>query len=127
MTTPATAANTISSVIPFLTGIAGAVETQTRASPDVIAKVQLALQGVQQGTAALAQSETAAQSQPIVQRIEADAMAVLSTAATLPLPAPWNMILLFAAPLLQAAVSAVNILLATKTTLPANDNVPAAA
>jgi hypothetical protein len=118
MATVQTAANTISVVLPFLSSLTGAVTTATHTPPAVADKIQASLAGVQQGVAALAASETAVQSQPIMARIAADAQAVLTVAAGLPLPPPFNIILMIASSLLPSVVSAVNLLIATKTTVP---------
>jgi hypothetical protein len=119
MTTPAVAANTIATVLPFLAALTQSVTTATKTPPDVAAKIQASLSGVQQGVAALAASETAVESQPIVERIEADAQAVLSVAASLPLPSPYNVILMIASSLLPSVVSAVNLLMVHHVAVPA--------
>jgi hypothetical protein len=111
-------ADTISSIIPFLQPLAGSVMQITRTDPVTQTKVKDALSGVQQGVTALAASETASQSKPIVQRIEADAMAVLQVAAGLPLPPPYGTILLVASTLVPSVINAVNLLMATHTTVP---------
>ena len=116
---PTTLADTISSLLPFLKPLATAVTNSTNATPETVARVQTALAGVQDGIGALALSETAVRSQPIVQRVEADAMSVLTVAAMMPLPPPANIILMVAATLLPAVFSGVNLLLAHKTTVPA--------
>ncbi len=116
---PTTLADTVSSLLPFLKPLAAAVTTSTHTTPEMAQKVQTAMDGVQQGVVALAASETAAHSQPIVQRVEADAMSVLTVAAMMPLPPPANIILMVAATLMPAVFSGVNLLLAHKTTVPA--------
>lgn len=116
--TPATAANTIATIIPYLKPLASIVLTQTRADAATTERVQNALDGVHDGISALAQSETAAESQPIVQRILVDAQAVLQVAATMPLPPPFNVILMVASGLLPSLIGAVQMLLATNTTVP---------
>lgn len=127
MTTPAIVANTVSTIIPFLKPLANVAMGLTRTDPETQAKVQGAMDGVQQSVAALAQSETAAESQPLVQRILADAEAVIQVAAGLPLPPPFNIILMVAASLLPTLIGAANTLTATRTTVPAVAHVPAAA
>jgi hypothetical protein len=119
MPTPTTAADTIATIIPYLKPLTGAVLTLSRTNPETATKVQGAMDGVQSGVVALAASETAQQSAPIVQRIEADAQAVLSVAAGLPMPFPFNIILMVASSLLPAVIGAVNVLMATRVTVPA--------
>ena len=119
-----TLANTVSALIPFLQPLATTVVTLSRTSPDTAAKVQTAMEGVTTGITALADSETAAQSQPIVARIEADAQAVLAAAAVMPLPPPYGIILQIAASLLPAVFSSVNLLMVHRVTVTA---APAAA
>lgn len=119
MTTPAVAANLIATVIPFLSSITGAVASATHTPPDVAAEIQAAFSGVRDGVAALAASETAVESQPIVERIEADAQAVLTVAAGLPLPAPFNIVLMIASSLLPTVISAVNLLMVHHVAVPA--------
>ncbi len=114
-----TLADTVSSLVPFLKPLAAAVTTSTNATPETVQRVQTALAGVTDGIGALAASETAVQSKPIVARVEADALAVLNVAAMMPLPPPANIILMVAATLLPAVFSGVNLLLAHKTTVPA--------
>ena len=121
-----TAADTIRAVVPFLQPLATTVVTLSRTSPETAAKVQTAMEGVTTGITALADSETAAQSQPIVARIEADAQAVLAAAAALPLPPPYGTILLIASSLLPAVFSSVNLLMVHRVTVTAAP-VPAAA
>jgi hypothetical protein len=113
-----TAADTIATVIPFLEPIAIQVMKLTRTDPATTATVNDAMAGVQQGVVALAASETASQSKPIVQRIESDAMAVLTVAAGLPLPPPFNVILMVASSLLPAVIGAVNLLMVSHVTVP---------
>jgi hypothetical protein len=125
MATVQTAANTISAAVPYLQAITSAVTTMSKTPPDVSNKIQAAMSGVNTGVAALAASETAAQSRPIVQLIETDGMAVLTAAAGIPLPFPYSMILILASSLLPAVINAVNMLMASKVTVTAP--VPAAA
>lgn len=127
MPTPQVAANTIAVAIPYLSAITAAVTNLSHTPPNVAANIQTAMSGVQTGVAALAASETAAQSMPIVQRIEADGMAVLSAAAGLPLPSPYNFLLMIASSLLPAVISSVNTLMASHITVPAVAPLPAAA
>ena len=119
MPTPAVAANTIAVAIPYLSALANTVMGLSHTPPETAAKVSAAMDGVKTGVAALAVSETAAQSQPIVDRIEADGMAVLTAAAGMPLPFPYNMILMLASSLLPAVISSVNMLMANHVTVPA--------
>ena len=114
-----TAADTLSAIIPFLAPLAATAISLSRSSPDTAAKIQTAMTGVTTGVQALADSETAAQSQPIVQRIEADGMAVLTAAAGMPLPFPYNIILMIASGMLPTLISSVNMLMAHKVTVPA--------
>jgi hypothetical protein len=118
MPTPTTAADTIATIIPYLKPLTGAVLTLSRTNPETATKVQAAMDGVQSGVVALAASETSAQSQPIVQRIEQDALAVLGVASGLPLPPPFSTIAMVAGFLLPSLFGAVNLLIATKTTIP---------
>jgi hypothetical protein len=118
MTTPTTIADTVATVIPLLQPLAGVAMKLSRTNPDTVAKVQTAMDGVQAGVAALAASETTVQSKPIVDRILADGMAVLQVAATLPLPPPYNVILMVASGLLPSVISAVDMLMQTHTTVP---------
>jgi hypothetical protein len=127
MATVQVAANTIGVAIPYLSALATTVEGLSRTDPATQQKVAVAMQGVQVGVQALAQSETAAQSQPIVDRIEADGMAVLQAAAGLPLPPPYNIVLMLASSLLPAVIQSVNLLLAHRVTVPAVAPVPVAA
>jgi hypothetical protein len=119
MPTVATAANTIAVAIPYLSAITAAVTNLSHTPPGVTTKIQTAMDSVQQGVAALAASETAVQSKPIVDRIAADAQAVLTVAAALPLPFPVNIILMVASSLLPTVLSAVNLLMANHATVPA--------
>jgi len=116
---PTTLADTISSLVPFLKPLATAVTTSTHATPETVQRVQTAMDGVQQGVVALAASETAVRSQPIVARIEADAQAVVGVAAMMPLPFPYSLILMVVSGLLPAVFSSVNLLLANHATVPA--------
>ncbi len=117
--TPTTLADTISSLVPFLKPLATAVTTSAQATPETVQRVQTALAGVTDGIGALAASETAVASKPILDRISADAQAVLNVAAMMPLPPPANIILMVAATLLPAVFSGVNLLLAHRVTVPA--------
>lgn len=119
MPTVATAANTVAVTLPYLSAITAAVTNLSHTPPDVAAKIQTAMSGVQQGVAALAASETAVQSKPIVDRIAADAQSVLAVAAGMPLPFPVNIILMIASSLLPTVISAVNLLMANHATVPA--------
>lgn len=119
MPTPATAANTVAAALPYLQAVTAAVTNLSHTPPDVAAKIQTAMSSVQQGVAALATSETAVQSKPIVDRIAADAQAVLAVAASLPLPFPVNVILMVASSLLPTVLSAVNLLMQQRVTVPA--------
>lgn len=118
-TTPATAANTIAATIPYLSAITAAVTNFSRTTPAVANQIQSAMAGVQQGVQALADSETAVQSKPIVDRIGADAQAVLSVAASLPLPPPFNIILMVASSLVPTVLSGVHLLIANRATVTA--------
>jgi hypothetical protein len=114
-----TAADTIATIIPFLKPLASTVITLSRSSPETAAKVNEAMVQVTAGVSALAVSQTATQSKPIVERIEAGACAVLQAAAMAPLPPPYGVILMVASGLLPSLFSTVNTLLATLTTVPA--------
>lgn len=114
-----TLADTIATVLPYLRPLVGAVTAASHTPPDVAAKIQAAMDGVESGVTALAASDSAAQSQPIVQRIEADALSVLQVASSLPLPPPFSTIAMVASFLLPSLFSAVNLLVATKTAVPA--------
>jgi hypothetical protein len=118
MTTSTTVADTVASVIPLLQPLAGVAMQLSRTDPETVARVQTAMNGVQAGVVALAASETAVQSKPIVDRILSDGMAVLQVAATLPLPPPYNIILMVASSLLPSVISAVDMLMKTHTTVP---------
>lgn len=118
-TTPKTAANTVAVAIPFLAAIVTAVSGMTHVPADTQSKIATALDGVQQGAAALAASETAVESKPILDRIEADAQAVLAIAATLPLPGPAGVAFRIASIVVPMAIAGVKMLIATKTTIPA--------
>lgn len=118
MSTSTTAADTIASVVPFLQALGTEIMTIAHTDPATVAKVQAAMTGVQQGITALATSDTAAQSQPIVQRIQADATAVLSVAASLPLPPPYGTILMIVSSLLSSVLGVVNSLMAARVTVP---------
>jgi hypothetical protein len=108
MLTPKDIADTLSGILPSLGPLAGAIETQTRASPDTIAKVKLAMDGVTSGIAAIGSAESISAAMPTVQRVETDITAVLQAAATLPLPPPYNIILLIASGLAPTIFAAVN-------------------
>jgi hypothetical protein len=128
MATVQTAATTISAAVPYLQAITSAMTTKSKTPPDVSNKIQAAMSGVNTGVAALAASETAAQSRPIVQLIETDGMAVFQTAvASGLLPPPWNTVAEFALPLFKSAITLVNAMIATKTTVKPVAPVPAAA
>jgi hypothetical protein len=58
MLTPKGIADTLSGILPSLGPLAGAIETQTRASPDTIAKVKMAMDGVTSGIAAIGSAES---------------------------------------------------------------------
>jgi hypothetical protein len=88
MPTPSTAADTIGTIIPFIEPLATKVMQLTHTDPGVVGHVQTALDGIHSGLDALATSETANESAPIVARILADSQAVLQVAAGLPLPFP---------------------------------------
>jgi hypothetical protein len=122
-----TAADTLAAALPFLEPLAATTISLSRASPADTAKIQAAMTGVQSGITALAASDTAAQSKPIVDRIEQDACAVLTAAAGLPLPAPYNVILMVASSMLPALMSSVNLLLQHRVTVPTAAPVAAAA
>ena len=110
--TPAQIAATLSAIIPVLEPLVNEIETVSRSSPDTIAKVNLAMQGVKDGIAALGTAESTSASQPIVQRVEADAQAVLTVAAQLPLPGPAGTALRIAALLVPIVFTSVNMALA---------------
>ena len=109
MLTPKGIADTLSGILPSLGPLAGAIETQTRASPDTIAKVKMAMDGVTSGIVAIGSAESVSAAMPTVQRVEADVSAVLQAAATLPLPPPYNIILLIASGLAPSIFAAVNM------------------
>ena len=114
-----TLADLLGGIVPFLAPLASTTIAVSRSSPQTAATVQAALTGVQSGIQALAQSDTAANSQPIVQRIEVDAMAVLSAAAAAPLPFPYSLILMIASGMLPTLISSVNLLLQHKVNVSA--------
>jgi hypothetical protein len=118
MPTPATAANTIATILPYLSAITSAVAHSTHTPADVTSKIMTAMDDVRSGVSALASSETTANSEPIVDRIEADAQAVLQVAASVPLPPPFHIILMVASSLMPTVVGAVKLLMATHTTVP---------
>lgn len=123
-----TLADTLETIVPFLQPLATAAIGVSRSSPQTAATVQAAMTSVQDGLTALAASQTAAQSKPLVERIEAGGMAVLNAAASAPLPFPYSMILMIASGMLPTLISSVNLLLAHKvdvTALPSP--LPAAA
>jgi hypothetical protein len=122
-----TAADTIGAIVPFLAPVAATVVSLSRSSPETAAKVQTAMAGVTTGIQALAASDTAAASKPIVARIEQDAQAVLLAAAAAPLPFPYSLILQIASSMLPALMSSVNLLLQHRVTVPAAAPVAAAA
>lgn len=119
MATPATAANTIATILPFLSSLVNVIATETKTTPAVAVQIQTALSGVQQGVQALAISETAVESKPIVARIAADAQAVLAVASSFPLPPPFNIILMIVSSLLPTVISAVELLMANHVTVAA--------
>jgi hypothetical protein len=123
-----TLADTIDSITPFLAPVAAAAISVSRSSPDTAAKVTAAMQGVTTGIQALAASDTAAQSQPIVNRIETDALVVITAVPVGALPFPYSILATIAQGMLPTLISSVNLLLQHKvsvTALPAP--VPAAA
>lgn len=114
-----TAADTIATIIPYLQPLVDTIEGLARTPTDVKEKVKTAMDGVQSGVRALADSETASQSRPILERIEADAQAVLVAAAGFPLPFPFGVILMVASTLLPSVFSAVNLLMQHHVDVPA--------
>jgi hypothetical protein len=118
--TPTIAADTIKATIPYLAAVTTGVTRLTNTPPDVTAKIRVAMQGVQMGVSALAESETAAASKPIVDRIMTDGQAVLQAAAPFAalLPTPYGMIYGLANAVFPFAVGIVHVMVATKTTVP---------
>lgn len=111
MATPTTAADTITAVLPYLSAIATEV---SKTHPQALT----ALNGVKANVAALAESTTAVNSRPIVHSIVIFARSILAIAAGVPLPPPYNVILMIASSLLPSVVSAVETLLDYRTTVP---------
>jgi len=109
MPTSTTAADTIKATLPYLQALTDAVVKMV--SPTAGLKAQTAMAGVEDGISALAISETAIVSKPIVQRITDDAQMLLTLGASLPLPFPANIILMIASSLFPAAVNAVNLMM----------------
>ena len=112
--TPAAIASTVSSVVPLLTPIVTAIEGAAGVSPSTVTQVQAAMEGVQGGAAALAQSDSIAAQMPIAQRIETDATAVLTVAASLPLPPPAALGLRIAAFAVPSLFNIVNAIVAAQ-------------
>jgi hypothetical protein len=117
--TDTTAADTIAVAIPLLQRLAAGALAAPGTPPATAAAIKTALATVQTGVSALAESTTAAESTPIVDIIESSGKALLATAAGLPLPFPFNIILMAAAALLPSVIATVKLLMAHKITVPA--------
>jgi len=116
--TPTTAADTIAAAIPYLASLAKVIEGMARTSPETVTKVQTALQDLQISVEALAASQTATQSKPIVDKIEAAGMAILQAAGSMALPSPFNIIAMVAPGFFQMAISTVKQLMVHRVTVP---------
>jgi hypothetical protein len=113
-----TAADLIGGVLPLLEPVANAVMGMSHANPATAAKVGDALDVVKTGVVALAASETANQSKPIVDQIEAAGTAILAAAGPAA-PFPWNIVAMAAGSMFTASIEAVRLLMAHKVTVPA--------
>ena len=117
-----TLADTLATLQPFLAPLAQTAITLSRASPADATKIQTALTGVNSGLADLAASDTAAQSKPIVQRFETDALTIVNAVPADVWPFPYNIVVQIAKGMLPALMSSVTLLLQHKvdvTALPA--------
>lgn len=85
--TPQMMASLSSTMIGMLGPVVQTIETASHTPPDVVTKVQQAMDGMRDATQQIAQAEGASSTLPLLDRIEADANVVLTAAVALPLPA----------------------------------------
>lgn len=113
--TPQAIANTVAAVANELGSVVQNVVSQAGVSAAIVQQIEEGITGLQDAASALGQAEQGSQAQPIMQRVIADANAVLQAMSMLPLPAPASVVVRIVQVLVPTIAAAASIVWPAKS------------